>query len=199
VGRFFLPLAGIFLLLLPLDGASLRDGSDMLSPRAAEEFFRRGAELVAEAGETVRVTVDGTPVCIAAAGDGFLLTFCGRTISITSTMDPLQPIDADLPLAPFDLFCPFFRWPDVCYEGPGTALGRTAQRFTATATNGWTVRVWLDAKFYYPLCWELRDANRLLFRRLRLRSIAQNSNGEWCMRRMQIIGDGRTVTIMAAP
>ena len=197
VGRIF----ALFALLFPvaLGGASLRDGgAAVLTPQQAEEFFRRAGEAVTPADAELALCIDGVPVRIVATDGNFSLAFAGRTVPIGGDTDPLQPLDDALALAPFDLLCPFFRWDVVCYEGPGTALGRAVQRFSASSPTGWTVRVALDVKYLYPLCWDLHGTNGELVRRFRLRSIVKDADGGWGMGRAQISipAAGQTVTIV---
>jgi hypothetical protein len=196
VVQFFL-----FFLLSPavLAGASLRSsGVTALTPHQAEEFFLLAGATAAFSGEEALLSVDGAPVRIVADGERFCVTCGDKTIAVDAAMEPLRPIAATLPLVPFDLLCPFFHWEEVCYEGPSVALGRPVQRFTAISSDGWTVRVQLDAKFFYPLCWDLSDPTGKLSRRFRLRSIVRDAAGGWKMGRAQVIApaDGRTVTVV---
>ncbi|MDR3117509.1 MAG: hypothetical protein LBT98_02980 [Puniceicoccales bacterium] len=198
MGRIFAAFA-IFLLPAALAGSSLRDGgAAVLTPRQAEEFFRRAGEEMVPDGAAFDLCADGVPLHIACSGGKFFLTLGGKTITIDGTENPLRPVDETLALAPFDLLCPFFRWQEVYYEGPGNALGRAVQRFSAISPTGWTVRVGLDAKYHCPLCWDLNGPGGKLLRRFRLRSIIRGDDGEWGMGRAQIFipEEERTLTIV---
>jgi hypothetical protein len=169
----------------------------VLAPRQAEEFFHRAGAAVTPANAEVALLVDGMPVRITSTDGNFFLTLAGQTVPLNPTADPLRPVAEALPLLPFDLLFPFFRWEEVHYDGPTTALGRAVQRFTAASSGGWTVRVWLDAKCSYPLRWDLYGPAGELCRRFRLRSVVKTAGGEWGMGLAQIIPmDGRTVTIV---
>ncbi|MDR2664126.1 MAG: hypothetical protein LBB14_01165 [Puniceicoccales bacterium] len=106
--------------------------------------------------------------------------------------DPLdtKPLAVDLPIAPFDLLCPFFSWPEPTYDGPGKMVGRRVQRFSVKNPDGANspiaeVKIWLDASYCYPLAWEAIGRDGRPLRRFQLRSLKKSSDGHWTVRSLE--------------
>jgi hypothetical protein len=112
-----------------------------------------------------------------------------KTIS-TNKMQ-MKELSSTIPLTIFDITWPYFAWVPAAYEGPRKIVCRRSQCFLVNATSDeWapivSVRVWLDAKYCYPIGWDALDSCGNVIRRLRLRSVAENMSGEYGPKRIDI-------------
>jgi hypothetical protein len=152
-------------------------------------------------GADIHLLVNGTPVCLAGNAGEMWISWKNHTIRLDGgSSSSLKPLGDYLPITPFDLFCPFFSWPAVRYDGPSTLIGRGVQCFTVIDPRGTNqVKVWLDGKHSLPLAWELAGTDGQLLRRFRLRSVERAADGIWRVRRMQIVTREESISVEFQP